>query len=204
VDNREKNSLVPSELMSKGFKIKFEHLAVGDYLLGKTCIERKTYPDFISSMINKRIFRQLKEIKRYDEPTIILESPSALNPEKEKTSLDKAAKGLMLSIVNDYKIPLIFSSGPEETVDFIELIAKRKNKIKTEMSMRISATPKNSEEQKRFVLEGFPGIGASISKRLLEKFKTLKNVFNASDNELEKIERFDKNKITKFKEVLEN
>jgi len=38
----------------------------------------------------------------------------------------------------------------------------------------------------QYVLEGFPSIGPATAKKLLKKFKTLKNIINASDEELKK------------------
>jgi len=59
IDNRERNSLVASELLSLGFEIEFKQLPVADYIVNGIAIERKTLSDFKSSIINKRIIRQL-------------------------------------------------------------------------------------------------------------------------------------------------
>ena len=56
IDYREKNSLVASELIKLGFEIEFRELKVADYLVKNTAIERKTVGDFISSMINRRLY----------------------------------------------------------------------------------------------------------------------------------------------------
>ena len=40
------------------------------------------------------------------------------------------------------------------------------------------------KEQLQFILEGFPDIGPVTAKKLLEKFKNLKNIFNASLEDL--------------------
>ena len=39
----------------------------------------------------------------------------------------------------------------------------------------------------QFILEGFPGIGPKTSKKLLEEFKTIKNIINAPEEKLKKI-----------------
>ena len=58
-DIHEKNSLILSELKSSNqIKLEIKSLKIGDYLIGKTVIERKTVQDFISSMINKRLVQQ--------------------------------------------------------------------------------------------------------------------------------------------------
>src|SRR3972149_6412662 len=42
VDYREKNSMIPAELISNGCEIEFQNLSVGDYVVENTAIERKT------------------------------------------------------------------------------------------------------------------------------------------------------------------
>ena len=54
IDTREKQSLVASYLIEKGAKIEFEKLDIGDYLIQDTIIERKTFQDLLSSVIDKR------------------------------------------------------------------------------------------------------------------------------------------------------
>src|SRR3989344_9558221 len=73
VDNRERNSLVPSLLMERGFEVEWKQLEVADYLINGVAIERKTVSDFKSSIINKRIFQQLFELKQYDKKILIVE-----------------------------------------------------------------------------------------------------------------------------------
>ena len=55
IDNREKQSLVASQLANLGFQIEFQQLKVGDYLVNDVAVERKTINDLKSSIINKRI-----------------------------------------------------------------------------------------------------------------------------------------------------
>jgi|APSaa5957512576_1039674.scaffolds.fasta_scaffold110280_1 ERCC4-type nuclease len=202
VDFREKNSLVPAELISKGFEPKFEQLQIGDYLIKNVCIERKTYQDLISSMINKRIFSQLNDLKKYKEHFLIIEGKPNFEI-IEKTNLDRAAKGLIISIASDYQVPTLFSSSPGETAEFLILIAKRQTKNKVKISLRLSKSSRTLEEQKQFLLEGFPGIGPTLSEKLLKSFRNLKEIFNAPKEKLSEIKGFDENKLKKFLEILE-
>jgi len=39
----------------------------------------------------------------------------------------------------------------------------------------------------QFILEGFPSIGPVKAKQMIEQFKTLKNIVNASEGDLEKV-----------------
>ena len=112
VDHREKNSLVPSKLMSLGTEIEFKQLKVADYIIEDITIERKTVQDFISSMINKRLLRQLEDLKQYPKPLLIIEGflrdyDFKINP--------NALRGFLLSISLNHKIPIIFTEDATET-----------------------------------------------------------------------------------------
>ena len=39
----------------------------------------------------------------------------------------------------------------------------------------------------QFIIESFPGIGPKTSKKLLKKFGTIKEIINASEDELKKV-----------------
>jgi len=72
-DYRERNCFVASELIHLGFEVEFKELKVGDYIVKDVVIERKTISDFISSMINKRLSRQLEELQQYKNKLLIIE-----------------------------------------------------------------------------------------------------------------------------------
>ena len=73
VDYREKNSLVISKLIKLNFEIEFKELKVADYLVKDVAIERKTVSDFISSMLNRRLLKQLEELQQYPKKLLIIE-----------------------------------------------------------------------------------------------------------------------------------
>ncbi|MDA3836570.1 MAG: hypothetical protein PF542_03020 [Nanoarchaeota archaeon] len=180
VDNRERNSLVPAELRAKDFKIKFEQLKVGDYLVNDTIIERKEINDLIQSIKNKRIWRQLQEIKQYPNYMLIIEgdiySQKSLHP--------NALRGFLLSTATSYKVPIIFVRHPKETVQYIELLANKKQK---EHSTNPTKKQLTFQEQQQYILEAFPNIGPTKAKQLIEKFSSLKKIFTATKEELKPI-----------------
>ncbi|MCK9595576.1 hypothetical protein M0R19_00095 [Candidatus Pacearchaeota archaeon] len=186
IDYREKGSLVVAELIKLGFETELRELKVADYLVNNIAIERKTVSDFISSMINKRLVRQLEELQQYEKKFLIIEGIE----EQELYSEDceginpNAIRGFLLSIILKHKIPIIFSKNSEDTAKFISVLAKRKEK---ESSLNVSKKSLNKKERMQFILEAFPGIGPKNAKKLLEEFKTLKNIFNTPLEELEKI-----------------
>jgi ERCC4-type nuclease len=200
IDTREKQSLIAATLIENKARIEYEKLEIGDYLIGDTIIERKTFSDFIGSMIDKRLTRQLKEIKKYPKHFLIIEG---FYYNYEKFNIHKnAIKGMLLSLALDFQVPMIFTEDENDTSNFLILTAKRYEKPRPEFSIRPAKTQMTKEEQKRFILEGFPGIGPTTSKALLEIFPDLKRIFNATEEELTNIKRLDKNKIKKFLEIL--
>ncbi len=184
IDYREKNSLVASELVSLGFEIEFKELKVADYLIKNVAIERKTVSDFISSMINKRLFKQLEELQQYESNLLIIEgldeqelyqsdSTEGINP--------NAIRGFLLSILLKFKVPIIFSKNYQDTARFMLILAKRQEK---EISLVAKKKSFNIDEQAQFILEAFPGIGPKSAKKLLKHFGNIKQVINATEEEL--------------------
>ncbi|VVB82246.1 3'-flap repair endonuclease Xpf [uncultured archaeon] len=187
IDYREKGSLVASELIKFGFEIEFRELKVADYLVNNVAIERKTVSDFISSMLNKRIIRQLEELQQYEQKLLIIEgieNQEIYSDDNLEGLHPNAIRGFLLSIAIKQKIPMIFTKDSEDTARFISVLAKKKEK---ESSLNVSKKTLNTKERLQFILEGFPGIGPKTAKKLLENFKTLKNIANAPLEELEKV-----------------
>ena len=185
IDYREKNSLVASELINLNLKIEFKELKVGDYIVKNIAIERKTVNDFISSIKNKRLINQLEELQQYKNKLLIIEG---LDEQELYTDSDEgigmhpnAIRGFLLSVLLKYRVPIIFTKNYEDTAKFILILSKKEEK---EMPLNITKKNLDKKERKQFILEGFPGVGPKTAKKLLKKFKTIKNIFNSSQEEL--------------------
>ncbi|MBU1501593.1 MAG: hypothetical protein KJ905_02355 [Nanoarchaeota archaeon] len=188
-DHREKNSIVISEIIALGMEVEFNQLKVADYLVKDVAIERKTVSDFISSMINRRLLNQLEELQQYPNRLLIIEGidEQELYSNSENFSggmHPNSVRGFLLSIVLKYKVPIIFTRDGHDTAKFISVLAKRKSK---EISLNVGKKTLDKKERLQFIIEGFPGIGPKSARKLLEKFKTLKAIANASEGELEEI-----------------
>lgn len=185
-DYREKNSLVIPELIGLGLDVEIKELKVGDFLVGETAIERKTINDFLTSMKNKRLLKQIEDLKQYPNRLIIIEGiyEKELYNDHEEGINGNATRGLVLSILLKHKIPIIFSKDYSDTAKFISVLAKKKEK---ETSFYVKKNASDKKEQMQFILEGFRGIGPSTAKKLLEKFKTLENIFNQPIEKIKEI-----------------
>ncbi|MGB9707878.1 MAG: ERCC4 domain-containing protein [Candidatus Pacearchaeota archaeon] len=187
VDKREKNSLVLAELIERKHDIKLEQLQVADYVIGQVAVERKTLADFVSSMLNKRLLRQLEELKQYPKPLLIIEGIDD-HPLYEFGKLNpNAIRGMMLSIMLEFKIPIVLTKNSKDTAEFLILIDKRQGREEKEISLKAKRKAFNLAQQQQFILESFPGIGPATAKSLLKKFKTIKAVINAKPEQLKEI-----------------
>ena len=188
VDYREKNSLVLSQFKTLNLEAEFAQLDIADYLVNDVAIERKTVSDFISSMINRRLLNQLEKMHQYENRLLIIEGidEQELYSEFEKGGGVHAnsIRGFLISILLKHKTPIIFTKNYEDTAKFIAILARRKEK---EMSLHVAKKNIDKQERLQFILEGFPGIGPKTATELLKKFKTIKNIINAPEEELRKI-----------------
>jgi ERCC4-type nuclease len=186
IDFREKNSLLPSKLINLGFEIEFQQLSIGDYIVKNTIIERKTTQDFISSMLNKRLIRQIEALKQVPEKLILIEGIEENELYHEQSTVNEnAIRGMILSITLKHKVPLIFTKDTEDSAKFISVLMKKSEK--GEASLNDKPRPRNTNEQQQYILEGFPGIGPKTARKLLEEFKTLENIFCQPIENIEKI-----------------
>lgn len=199
-DIHEKNSLILAKLhRSTQVRLELKSLKIADYLIGQTAIERKTVNDLISSMINKRLIQQLKQLQKYPQKLLIIEG-NLSEVLEEDTNISKALRGFILSIITNYQTPIIQTSDYEDTAKYLITLAKQQLKPQTIISLH-SKIPKTIKEQKQYVLESFPNIGPAKAKKLLKKFKTIKNTINATEEELDDILR---TKTQEFKELIDS
>ena len=191
VDKREKNSLVISELIRRKIPIEIKQLEIGDYIIGDTIIERKTKSDFISSIINKRLLEQLNNMKQFPNKLLVLEEDPTCC-ERNINIHPNAIRGMILSISLDFHTPIIHTSGYNETVDFLEVLNKRYENGGKEISLKMKKKARNMEEQQQFIIESFPGIGPKLAKQLLKENKTVKNIINLREDDIQKIKKLNK------------
>lgn len=208
IDNREKDSLVSSELVSLGIEIEFRHLKLADYIIGEEIgIERKTVDDFVSSMMNKRIILQLNDLKRnFKKPLLIIEGveeQDLYKPSRHPNLHENAVRGMLLSVALDLQVPMVFSKDYFDTAKYLMLLAKKVDKGKKEFSFKVKRKAFNMKEQQQMIIEGFPGIGPSLAKNIMMHFKTIPSFAHASAEELEKVPKLGKKKAVIIRALLD-
>ena len=202
-DSREGNSKVIRYLSQMEMDVKVHSMAVADYQVSdEVAIERKTAKDFVSSMIDKRLFKQARELsEEFKRPLMILEGDDLysgmVNP--------NAIRGTIASIALDFGISIIPTRDAQDTAAMIKRIAIREQSgEKTNIQIRTDKKPVSLWEQQLFIVESLPAIGPVNAKNLLEHFGSVEKVFNASENELMEVEGIGKITAQSIRKVIES
>lgn len=214
IDYREKNSLVISALIRLGIEIEFRELKIADYIVKDVAIERKTINDFISSMINKRLFNQIQELQQYKNRLLIvegIEEQELYSDDEDSYAISdglqernrssefrgklKKTRGLSSGVngnaIRGFLLSILLKYNipiifTKNYEDTAKFISVLAKKQTKEIALKAKKRILNKKEQLQFIIESFPGIGPITAKKLLSKFKTISNIINASEDELKK------------------
>lgn len=218
VDERERNSQIPTLLFDAGVKVDFAQLKVGDYITSaSTAIERKTVKDLICSIYDGRLFLQCSDLNQYySKPVLIIEGnmmdlaliPDGITSEKQmKTLVERLplACQSLTRIALSFRIPIINTPTAEYTTQTLIQMAKiaRENKDESGPLLRKIKKEKPAYFQQLSILSSIPGIGDKLAIRMLEKFKTPNRALNASVAELARIPGLGTTRALKVREILD-
>lgn len=188
-------------ILSKKCKVKTEKMDIGDYCLGKNFIcERKTSNDFISSIVDGRLFEQLKNLKNMDKAFLLLEGTFDY---KNTHMNENAIRGALASVIMDYQIPLLYTKDQRDTASMLFSMAKREQENKNKKpSVKGKVKPKSKNHEQEILLGSIPGINIVLAQNLLNHLGTPKKVFNASKEELKKVDKIGEKKAKKIHDLI--
>lgn len=203
VDHREVKSGVVRELHSLGVKVVSTSLSVADYQVGnEVAVERKSSRDFVGSVIDKRLYKQAKDmVESFQQPVVILEGDDlysgGLHP--------NAIRGALASLAVDFGLPIIPTRSPEDTAAMIQRLAIREmEKGPRKIQTRTERKPLTLEEQQLFIVESLPQVGPVTARKLLEEFGSVEGVIKASLKDLQKVEGIGKKIAQNIREIVES
>jgi len=203
VDSRETKSGISKHLQNLKADVEFKTLDVGDYLCSKRVVcERKTVTDFLTSITNQRIFKQVESMKAYEKPVLIIEGNQ--NVLFDNGIHPNTIRGVLASIAINYSIPIIWTSDQRETASQLYWIATREQLIKKrDIQIRPHKKTESIPEKQEFLISGLPGISNTMTKRLLKHFKTPTKLFKADVKQLMEVDKIGKQKAQKIREILD-
>jgi DNA excision repair protein ERCC-4 len=200
-DSRERNGKLLSLLEeSQVFDIQIGHLRTGDYIIEEqVTVERKTRSDFAIALIDGRLFEQAARLSESSRPIMLVEGPN----ERPSKVHPKSLKGALLSLVTAWRIPVVFSDNPIDSVWILETLGWQSLLESSFQLSRSGYRPKRLKNRRSFLLQGLPGVGPVLAKRMLERFGTVRQVMRAREAELVDVFGCGKRKAAKIAELLD-
>lgn len=203
-DYREKGSGVIKELIDLGANIQLEKLDSADYLLSqRVAVEYKTTHDFVESIIDGRLLKQVKELKRnFERPVIMVEG------EEDIYSLrnvhPNAIRGMLATISISYGIPIIYSRNFKDSAALLNIMARREQEeSSSDYSLHGDRKPMTCRGQQEYIISSLPGVGPSLAKELLRNFRTIKNIMNSDQGSLRKVDKVGEKIANNIKNIIE-
>ncbi len=191
-DNRERKSGIPEILIKKGVSLRLLQLATGDYIINESIIvERKTSQDFIQSIKNGRLFNQCSGLRKTGMlPLIIVEG----NPFEAGSKITaESIKGALLSVTLSWQIPVIRSSGKEDTANLM-ILAARQRLNPPQFIRNTGGKTRVKRTNIHYFIGNLPGVGPTLASNLLTHFKTIENIVLADIIDLIEVDGIGKKK----------
>ncbi|KAA8569079.1 hypothetical protein EYC84_000749 [Monilinia fructicola] len=206
VDVREFRSSLPSLLHGRNMIVIPCMLTVGDYVLSPSiCVERKSIKDLISSFKDGRLYNQAETmLEHYKSPMLLIEfdqgksftlepfadlSGSLSSVSAANASSDLQSKLVLLTLAFP-KLRIIWSSSPYQTAEIFESLKTQEPEPDPIQAVKIGLEGGASAEDQAFnrepqdMLRVVPGVTGKNLSNLVVEFESIKEVANASLEEL--------------------
>ncbi len=187
-DHREHAPELIAELESQGCRVETMPLSLGDYELESLLIvERKTLPDFATSVIDGRLFKQAARLAAVPSASVLILEGTGKDAERCPLSRE-AMQGALISLSLIYHIPILRSMSQEESARLMLYAAEQIQRTRSGSFHRPGYRPKGLRKQKLFLLQGIPGIGPRRAEKLLDHFGTIEQIITAGEHELQQVD----------------
>ncbi len=202
VDHSERqSSLVEAVRRSGWFDVRMDHLATGDYLVnGEALVERKTIRDFVASLLDGRLFPQVARLAHSPYRSLLLiEGPTPASlPDVHHHSVE----GALVSIATMWRIPVLHSSGPEQSARMLRFLAEQVRGPHERILRRFDRRPKRLASRRLFLLQGLPGVGPALAQRLLAHFGSIERIVTADAATLAEVPGIGGGKAARIRELV--
>ena len=199
VDTNEPKEIA-ARLTELGVEVERKKIAPGDYVCGEIGIERKTVSDFFRSLIQQRLFEQLRRL-RESYPVALLVLEGDLQEVSEFKS-PQAVLGAFVAIEVDERVPILPTADLEQTATLLSVIWKRQDRARASYGLRHKPKTLSLDERQRFLVEGLPSVGDTLARNLLEHFGSVRAIFTADEASLRQVPKIGEGKAAEIARVL--
>ncbi|MCI4397722.1 MAG: nuclease [Acidobacteria bacterium] len=149
-------------------------------------VERKSLHDFAISVLDGRLFSQAARLAGSTIPSVlILEGTGA---DLRASGISRVAlQGALVSISLVFRIPVLRSAAPEETAHLMLYCANQMRAAAKGALPLHRHRPKGKRRTQLAILQGLPGVGPKRANALLEKYRTVEAVIQATSESIQEI-----------------
>ena len=183
-DLGEERSGIPQRLRDRGCAVDMTTLPAGDYLVSNTFgVERKAARDFVDSILNRKLYRQLAALAdRHDYAALLVEGASWEGDRRLRSPL---VGELYHWISMRPNLTVIASPSLNYTALLLADLARREQldnlPAQTPAPPAVTANPQTTRD----LLLALPGVGPVGAKKLAGRFGNLRSIANADRRDLE-------------------
>lgn len=173
IDSREPDSIAKN-LEELGVTVTKQQLTVGDYVISdKLIVERKATSDFWQSLVNQRLFDQIKRLTdTYEQVIFILEGIVA-NPETRT-----AIYGAMSYMILRHSVQFIPTENHQSTAILLDRLCSWVQEDRKDPILARTAPKRLTlEDQQNYLIQGLLGVGDKTAKALLEAMGSPEKIF---------------------------
>lgn len=183
------------------FDVQMVHLPVGDYLIDSgVVVERKTYADFATSLVDRRLFPEAAALARSPHrPVVLLEGP---RPVRMPDVHPHALKGAIVSLAVMWRLPVLRARDPEDSLRILRFLAQQVGNLEQRSLRRYDRKPKRVASRKLYVLQGLSGVGPALAQRLLIRFGSVERVVTADEENLMQVRGIGLKKAARIRELV--
>jgi Fanconi anemia group M protein len=203
VDHSERTApLLELVRASELFVVQMGRLPTGDYLIDeRILVERKTSADFVTSLIDGRLFPQVARLaqSRYRSLMLIEETAASTIPDVHPHSVE----GALVSIAAMWRLPVLHSRDADESCRLLRFLADQGSDSHQAVLVRYGRKPKRLATRRLFVLQGLPGVGPALARRLLAQLGSVEYVMTADTATLEQVRGIGRKKAARIRELVD-
>ena len=164
VDSREPDTIVKN-LEELGVIVTKQQLTVGDYVISdKLIVERKATIDFWQSLVNQRLFDQVKRLTDTYEQVIFILEGIIVNPETRT-----AIYGAISYMILRHSVQFIPTENHQSTAILLDRFCSWVQEDRKDPILARTAPKRLTlEDQQNYLIQGLLGVGDKTSKALLK------------------------------------
>jgi len=110
---------------------------------------------------------------------------------------------MLAAIAVSYGIPILHTRNPKDTAGMLIAIAKREKEAGAPKPSLHPQKPATLGQMQEYVIASLPGVEKKLARALLQKFGTVAEVINATEEHLQKVEMIGPKKAAEIKKVID-